>query len=109
MRCCSRQRHAFARELSQRSERQVSTPHAHRAYRPKTDAAHAHSRPSPGTTKGKEGRDSIGKIVASHCRSFGKTRTNNFVFEPARFFHIAAMQQLRRSAQLPELQRRTDV
>src|SRR5213080_797454 len=103
MRCCSRQRHAFARELSQRRERQVSTPHTYTACRPKTDAAHAHCRSSPGTPERKESRHSIGKIVASDCRSSGKTRADDFVFESPRILHIAAVQQLRRSPQLPEL------
>ena len=56
--------------------------------------------------KGKESRDSVRKIVASHCRSPRETRADDFVFESARFFHFAAVQQLRRSAQLSELQRR---
>src|SRR5439155_9073055 len=62
-------------------------------------------RSASGTTEGKESRYFVGKIVASHRRSFGETRADNFVFEQARFFHVAAVQQLRRSAQLPELQR----
>src|SRR5262249_47923248 len=104
MRCCSRQRHAFARELSQRRERKVSTPHTYRACRPKTDAAHAHCRSSPGTKERKIGRDFVRKAVASHSRSSGKARTNDLVLKSARFFHIAPVQQLRRSAQLSELQ-----
>src|SRR5262249_52304760 len=109
MRCCSRHRHAFARELSQRRERQVSTPHTYRACRPKTDAAHAHCRSSPGTTEREIGRDFIRKVVPRHCRSFGKTRTIDLVSESARFLYLPLVQQLRRSAQLSELQCRAHV
>ena len=49
------------------------------------------------------------KIVASHCRSPRETRADDSVFEPARVFHVAAVQQLRRSAQLSELQCRAHV
>src|SRR5262249_56817419 len=57
-----------------------------------------------GTAEGKKSRHSVGKIVASDCRSSRETRADNLVFESARVFHVAAMQQLRRGAQLPELQ-----
>ncbi len=99
------QRHAVARKLLQRLARQISARHTHAAGGRKADAADAHHRSAAGTPKGKESRDSVGKIIASHCRSFGKTRADNFVSEPARIFHVAALQQLRRSAQLSELQR----
>ena len=56
--------------------------------------------------KGKESCYPVGKIVASDCRSFGETRADDSVPESSRIFHVAALQQLRRSAQLSELQRR---
>src|SRR5215813_8123926 len=104
-----RQCHAIAGELSQRDDRKVPAHDADTARGPKTDAAHAGCRSAPGATEGKESRDSVREIVASDCRSIGETRANDFVFEPARFFHFSAVQQLRRGAQLSELQCRAHV
>src|SRR4029077_5600080 len=101
-----RERHALAGKLSQRRYRQIRTCNPDPACGRTPDAAHAHRRSSPGPAKGKDDVDLVGKIVASDCGSFGETRANNLIFESARLFHVAAVQQLRRSAQLPELQRR---
>src|SRR5262245_22340339 len=109
MRGCFGKRHAIAGELSQRRDQKVPARYAHAARGSKADAAHACCRSAPGTTERKENRHSVRKIIASHFRPPPETRANHFVFEPARVFHVAAMQQLRRSAQLPELQRRTDI
>ena len=104
-----RQRHAVAGELSQRDDWKIPTRRAHGARGSKADAAHACCRSAPGTTERKESRHSVRKIIASHCRSPRETRADDFVFEPARFLHFAAMQQLRRGAKLSELQCRAHV
>jgi len=67
------------------------------------DAAHAHRRSSSGTPEGKKSRYSVRKIIASNCRPYREARADDFVPESARIFHLTALQQLRRSAQLPEL------
>src|SRR5256886_9535537 len=102
-----RRRHALVGELSQRDDRKVPTCYAHAASGPETDAAHARRRSASGTTEGKESRHSVSKIIASHCRPLGKTRTNDLISQSARLFHVPAVQQLRRGAQLPELQCRS--
>src|SRR5437773_8660842 len=99
------ERHPVAGELSQRGDREIPARCSHGARGSKADAAHASCRSASRTTEGKEGCDFVRKIVSSHCRPLGETRTNNFVFEPTRFFHFSVVQQLRRSTQLPELQR----
>ncbi len=59
--------------------------------------------------KGKTGRDLVREVVSSDCRPPREARADDFVFEPARFFHVATVQQLRRSAGLSELQRGADL
>src|SRR3954447_786743 len=104
-----RRRHALVGELSQRDDRKVPTGCADAASGPETDAAYACRRSASGTTEGKESRHSVRKIIASHCRSLGKTRTNDLISQSARLFHVPAVQQLRRGAHLPELQCRADL
>ena len=62
-------------------------------------------RSSPGTPERKGRCDSVGKTARRHCRPSGKTRADNSVPESAGVFHVAALQQLRRSTQLSKLQR----
>src|SRR6476659_2607180 len=104
-----RQRYAVARELSQCDDWKVPPRYAHAAHRSKADAAHSCCRSAPGTTEGKESRYSVRAIVASHRQSSRETGADDFVFEPTRVFDVAAVQQLRRSAQLSELQCRAHV
>src|SRR5207248_11611563 len=73
------------------------------------NAVDANCRSSPGTPKGKDRADSLRKTFASDRGPARETRADNLVFESARFFNVAALQQLRRSAQLSQLQRRFDL
>src|SRR6266481_1381760 len=104
-----RQRHAVARELSQRDDRKVPARYAHAAHRSKANATYACCRSAPGTTEGKKSRHSVRKIVASHRRSPRETRADDFVFKSTRFFNVVVVQQLWRGANLPELQCRAHV
>jgi len=108
MRSGSRKRHAVARELSQCDDRQIRTPYPEPARGRPTHAADADCRSSPGAPKRKDRSYSFGEIVAGNRGPTRKTRADDSVFKPARFFHLTALQQLRRSAQLSELQRRFD-
>src|ERR1043166_1566301 len=102
------QRHAVARKLLQHDDRQIRTVDAHPAGGRTADAADANCRSSPGTAEAKDIVDLIGALVAGDRRPSGETRTDDPVLKSARVFHFAAVQQLRRSARLPELQRRFD-
>ena len=53
--------------------------------------------------------DSFGKIAERDFRSARKTRADNSVSQSARIFDFVALQQLRRSARLSELQRRAHI
>src|SRR5919198_2437610 len=96
--------HAVARDLLQRCDWKISAGYTYSEDRRKADATHAHCRSSPGAAEREGDNDLVRKIANRDCRSAGKTRADNFVFESAGFFHLAAVQQLWRSAQLSELQ-----
>ncbi len=105
----ARDRHAFARELSQCRQREVSPAEPDPAGRRLPDAADADRRFAAGAAERKGRRDPLRKTAHRDYQPAGETRTNHPVFQSARVFDLASLQRMRRSAQLPELQCRAHV
>ena len=99
-----RERHAFARELSQRRRGK---------YRLATLTQRVDDKQMPhirivdltaGAAETKNGCHSVRETADRDYRTAGETGTDDSVPEPARILDFAALQRMRRSAELPELQ-----
>ena len=96
-------------KLLQRDAGKIPARHVDEARGRKSNAAHSHRRFAAGAAQRKRDCHSRRKITRCDHRSSGETRANHSFSESARLFHFIALQQLRRIARLPELQRRAHV